>query len=84
MTSNTVVSSSTVVSRSERTRGTRRWSGARVAAAALAEHPGASVTGVEVDDDGVYAAHLVTASGQRVVVPVDRRLTVLGWTALAR
>ena len=56
----------------------------RVATAALAEHPGASVDRVEIDADGLYTAHLVTWFGQQVVVPVDRDLTVRGWTALAR
>ncbi|WP_100498004.1 hypothetical protein [Geodermatophilus chilensis] len=56
----------------------------RVAAAALAEHPGATIDRVEVDGEGRYAAHLVTWFGQQVVVPVDRDLTVMGWTALAR
>ena len=56
----------------------------RVAAAALAEHPGATVDRVEVDGEGRHAAHLVTRSGQQVVVPVDRDLTVTGWIALAR
>jgi hypothetical protein len=58
--------------------------GARVAAAALAEHPGAMVDRVEVDGEGRYAAHLVTWFGQQVIVPVDRDLTVMGWMALAR
>ena len=56
----------------------------RVAAAALGEHPGATVRRVEVDGEGRYAARLVTWFGQQVVVPVDRDLTVMGWTALAR
>jgi hypothetical protein len=56
----------------------------RVAAAALAEHPGAMIDRVEVDGEGRYAAHLVTWFGQQVVVPVDRDLTVMGWMALAR
>ena len=56
----------------------------RVAAAALAEHPGATLDRVEVDGEGRYAAHLVTWFGQQVVVPVDRDLTVMGWMALAR
>ena len=56
----------------------------RVAAAALGEHPGATVDRVEVDGEGRYAARLVTWFGQQVVVPVDRDLTVMGWTALAR
>jgi hypothetical protein len=56
----------------------------RVARAALAEHPGATVDRVEVDGDGLYTAHLVTCFGQQVVVPVDADLTVQGWVALAR
>jgi hypothetical protein len=56
----------------------------RVAAAALAEHPGAMLDRVEVDGEGRYAAHLVTWFGQQVVVPVDRDLTVMGWMVLAR
>jgi hypothetical protein len=55
-----------------------------VATAALAEHPGAVVDRVEVDPTGWYTAHLVTRSGVRVVVRVDRDLTVQGWLALAR
>jgi hypothetical protein len=56
----------------------------RVAAAALDEHPGATVNRVEVDGEGRYAFHLVTWFGQQIVVPVDRDLTVMGWMALAR
>ena len=56
----------------------------RVAAAALAEHPGATVDRVEVDGEGRYTVHLLTWFGQQVVVPVDRDLTVTGWVALAR
>ena len=56
----------------------------QVAAAALAEHPGAAVARVEVDGDGLFTAHLLTVLGQQVVVPVDRDLTVMGWVALAR
>ncbi|WP_448621992.1 hypothetical protein [Geodermatophilus sp. URMC 65] len=56
----------------------------RVAAAALGEHPGATVNRVEVDGEGRYAVHLVTWFGQQIVVPVDRDLTVMGWMALAR
>jgi hypothetical protein len=56
----------------------------RVAAAALDEHPGATVNRVEVDGEGRYAVHLVTWFGQQIVVPVDRDLTVMGWMALAR
>ena len=56
----------------------------RVATVALAEHPGAVVDRVEVDRTGGYTAHLVARSGVRVVVEVDRDLTVLRWLALAR
>ena len=56
----------------------------RVATVALTEHPGAVVDRVEVDRTGRYTAHLVTRSGVRVVVEVDRDLTVLRWLALAR
>ena len=40
----------------------------KVRAAALARYPGATVLRVETDSDGVYEAHLTTASGQRVTV----------------
>ena len=50
----------------------------------MADHPGAVVDWVEVDRTGGYTAHLVTRSGVRVVVEVDRDLTVLRWLALAR
>ncbi|MGY1622458.1 hypothetical protein ACI789_09715 [Geodermatophilus sp. SYSU D00965] len=55
-----------------------------VAAAALDEHPGATVDRVEVDSAGLYTAFLVTAYGEDVVVQVDRDLTVLGWLAFPR
>jgi hypothetical protein len=55
----------------------------QVATAALADHPEAVVDRVEVDRTG-YTAHLVTRSGVRVVVEVDRDLTVVRWLALAR
>jgi hypothetical protein len=54
-----------------------------VATVALADHPEAVVDRVEVDRTG-YTAHLVTRSGVRVVVEVDRDLTVVRWLALAR
>lgn len=56
----------------------------QVATAALAGHPGAVVDRVEAEPTGGYTAHLVTRSGVRVVVRVDRDLTVRGWLALAR
>jgi hypothetical protein len=55
----------------------------QVATVALADHPEAVVDRVEVDRTG-YTAHLVTRSGVRVVVEVDRDLTVVRWLALAR
>ncbi len=56
----------------------------QVATVALADHPGAVVDRIEVDPTGFCTAHLVTRSGVRVLVHVDRDLTVLGWLALAR
>jgi hypothetical protein len=56
----------------------------RVATVALADHPGAVVDRIEVDPTGWCTVHLVTRAGVRVVVHVDRDLTVLGWLALAR
>ncbi|SHN87363.1 hypothetical protein SAMN05660350_04136 [Geodermatophilus obscurus] len=56
----------------------------QVAAVALADHPGAVVDRIEVDPTGWCTVHLVTRAGVRVVVHVDRDLTVLGWLALAR
>jgi hypothetical protein len=55
----------------------------QVATVALADHPEAVADRVEVDRTG-YTAHLVTRSGVRVVVEVDRDLTVVRWLALAR
>jgi hypothetical protein len=55
-----------------------------VAAAALAEHPGAVVDRVEVDAHGLYAVRLLTTWGEEVVVQVDSDLTVLGWLAFPR
>ncbi|WP_409329434.1 hypothetical protein [Trujillonella humicola] len=51
----------------------------RVARAALAEHPGAVVRTVEVDDGGRFTARLATPLGERVVVRLDADLAVLGW-----
>ena len=50
----------------------------KVRAAALSKYPGASVLRVETDSDGVYEAHLVTTSGQRVTVEVGTDFTVTG------
>ena len=56
----------------------------RVAAVALADHPGAVVDRVEIDRTGRYTAHLVTRAGVRVVVEVGGDLRVLRRLALAR
>ena len=53
----------------------------KVRAAALAKYPGASVLRVETDSDGVYEAHLTTASGQRVTVEVGKDFKVTGLEA---
>jgi hypothetical protein len=50
----------------------------KVRAAALARYPGATVLRVETDSDGVYEAHLVAKSGQRVTVEVDKAFKVTG------
>jgi hypothetical protein len=50
----------------------------KVRAAALAKYPGATVLRVETDSDGVYEAHLVAKSGQRVTVEVDKAFKVTG------
>ena len=47
-------------------------------AAALARYPGATVLRVETDSDGVYEAHLIAKSGQRVTVEVDKAFKVTG------
>jgi hypothetical protein len=50
----------------------------KVRAAALARSPGATVLRVETDSDGVYEAHLIAKSGQRVTVEVDKAFKVTG------
>ena len=50
----------------------------KVRAAALARYPGARVLRVETDSDGIYEAHLITTSGQRVTVEVGRDFKVTG------
>jgi len=50
----------------------------RVAAAAMAEYPTATIERVETDSEGIYEAHIVTAGGQPVIVQVDRNFTVTG------
>jgi hypothetical protein len=50
----------------------------KVRAAALAKYPNATVQRVETDSDGVYEAHIVTASGDQVIVQVGTDFTVTG------
>jgi hypothetical protein len=50
----------------------------KVRAAALARYPDATVLRVETDSDGVYEAHLIAESGQRVTVEVDKAFKVTG------
>jgi hypothetical protein len=50
----------------------------KVRDAALAKYPNATVQRVETDSDGVYEAHIVTASGEQVTVQVDEDFTVTG------
>lgn len=56
----------------------------KVRAAALAKYPGATILRVESDSDGVYEAHLTTASGQRVTVEVDKNFKVTGLESAPR
>jgi hypothetical protein len=60
--------------------GWRRWGGK----AALAKYPGATVLRVETDSDGVYEAHLITTSGQRVTVEVGKDFRVTGLESAPR
>lgn len=50
----------------------------KVKAAALAKYPGATIQRIESDSDGVYEAHLTTATGDRVTVEVGKDFTVTG------
>ncbi|HEV8650364.1 MAG TPA: hypothetical protein VG276_13385, partial [Actinomycetes bacterium] len=56
----------------------------KVRAAALAKYPGATVLRVETDSDGVYEAHLTTASGERVTVEVGKDSKVTGLESAPR
>lgn len=56
----------------------------KVRAAALAKYPGATVLRVETDSDGVYEAHLITTSGQRVTVEVGKDFKVTGLESAPR
>ena len=48
-----------------------------VAAAALAEHPGATIEWLEVDAAGLFAAHLRGEAGETLVVHLDGDLRVV-------
>jgi hypothetical protein len=52
-----------------------------VAAAALADHPGATIEWLEVDAAALFEAHLLGADGQALVVHLDGDLRVVGWLA---
>ena len=52
-----------------------------MAAAALAEHPGATIEWLQVDEAGLFAAHLCGADGQTLLVHLDGDLRVVGWLA---
>jgi hypothetical protein len=47
-------------------------------AAALAKYPGAKIVRLETDSDGVYEAHIITKSGNEVIVQVGKDFTVTG------
>jgi hypothetical protein len=48
----------------------------KVAAAAKAKEPGATIERVETDAEGVYEAHMVRADGTPIIVQVDRTFAV--------
>ena len=50
----------------------------KVRAAALAKYPNATIQRVETDSDGVYEAHIVTTTGQQVIVQVGKDFGVTG------
>lgn len=50
----------------------------KVRDAALAKYPGATIERVETDSDGVYEAHIVTKSGDHVIVQVGKTFAVTG------
>ncbi|MGY1832115.1 hypothetical protein ACI8AA_17030 [Geodermatophilus sp. SYSU D01180] len=52
-----------------------------VAAAALAEAPGATIEWLEVSEAGLFEAHLRGADGTTLVVHLDAGLGVVGWLA---
>jgi hypothetical protein len=50
----------------------------KVRAAALAKYPNATIQRVETDSEGVYEAHIVTATGDQVIVQVGKDFAVTG------
>jgi hypothetical protein len=50
----------------------------KVAAAAKARYPGATIQRVETDSEGVYEAHVVTRDGSPVIVQVGKDFAVTG------
>ena len=50
----------------------------KVRAAALVKYPSATIARVETDSEGGYEAHIITASGDQVVVQVGKDFTVTG------
>ena len=50
----------------------------KVRAAALTKYPSATIQRVETDSEGVYEAHIITASGDQVIVQVGKDFTVTG------
>ena len=50
----------------------------KVEAAVLAKYPAAKIERTETDSDGVYESHITTASGQHLIVKVDKNFTVTG------
>ena len=51
---------------------------AKVTAAALATYPNATIERVETDSDGVFEAHIVTTTGDHVIVQVGKDFAVTG------
>ena len=50
----------------------------QVTAAVTAKYPQATIQRVETDSDGVYEAHVVTRTGQDLIVQVGKDFTVTG------
>jgi len=56
----------------------------KVTAAAKAKYPGATIERVEIDSEGVYEAHIVTAGGEPLIVQVGADYTVTGTDSFGR